>query len=89
MIIIIETTIKISLNILFIVLLLIIILRDFVSFFLLYEIVFTLIIFAIVLLGYSYERLIAAFLIIFYSFLFSSPILMILLLFDHSFLIKE
>jgi hypothetical protein len=45
--------------------------------------------FAIVLLGYSYERLIAAFLIIFYSFLFSSPILIILLLFDHSFLIKE
>jgi len=87
--IIIETTIKVSLNILFIVLLFIIILRDFVSFFLLYEIVFILIIFAIVLLGYSYERLIAAFLIIFYSFLFSSPILMILLLFDHSFLIKE
>jgi hypothetical protein len=70
-------------------LLLIIVLSDFLSFFLLYEIVFILIMFAIVLLGYSYERLIAAFLIIFYSFLFSSPILIILLLFDHSFLIKE
>ncbi len=88
-IIIIETTIKTRLNILFVVLLLIIVLSDFLSFFLLYEIVFILIMFAIVLLGYSYERLIAAFLIIFYSFLFSSPILIILLLFDHSFLIKE
>jgi len=88
-IIIIETTIKTSLNILFVILLLIILLSDFVSFFLLYEIVFIIIMFAIVLLGYSYERLIAAFLIIFYSFLFSSPILIMLVLFDHSFLIKE
>jgi len=58
-------------------------------FFLLYEIVFILIIFTIVLLGYRYERLIAAFLIIFYSFLFSSPALIIILLFDYTFLIKE
>jgi len=58
-------------------------------FFLLYEIVFILIMFTIVLLGYRYERLIAAFLIIFYSFLFSSPALMIILLFDYTFLIKE
>lgn len=41
------------------------------------------------LLGYRYERLIAAFLIIFYSFIFSSPVLIILLIFDYSFLIKE
>jgi len=41
------------------------------------------------LLGYRYERLIAAFLIIFYSFLFSSPALIIILLFDYTFLIKE
>jgi len=41
------------------------------------------------LLGYRYERLIAAFLIIFYSFLFSSPTLMIILLFDYRFLMKE
>jgi len=46
-------------------------------------------IFVIILLGYSYERLIAAFLIMFYSFLFSSPVLIILLLFDHRFLIKN
>jgi len=51
--------------------------------------VFILIIFVIVLLGYRFERLIAAFLIIFYSFLFSSPILIILLLFDKRFLMKE
>jgi len=41
------------------------------------------------LLGYRFERLIAAFLIIFYSFLFSSPTLIIILVFDHRFLIKE
>jgi len=74
---------------LFLVLLYIIILRDLISFFLLYEIVFILIIFIIVLLGYRYERLIATFLIIFYSFLFSRPVLIILLLFDYRFLIKE
>ena len=62
---------------------------DLVSFFLLYEIVFILIIFVILLLGYSYERLIAAFLIMFYSFMFSSPVLIILILFDYTFLIKE
>jgi len=56
---------------------------------LIYEIVFILIIFTIVLLGYRYERLIAAFLIIFYSFLFSRPTLIIILIFDYTFLIKE
>jgi NADH-quinone oxidoreductase subunit M len=45
--------------------------------------------FSIILLGYSYERLIASFLIIFYSFLFSRPILIIILLFDNTFLIKN
>lgn len=89
MILIVEIRFKISLNFLFIVLLYIMILRDLVSFFLLYEIVFILIIFVIVLLGYRFERLIAAFLIIFYSFLFSSPVLIILILFDYRFLIKE
>ncbi len=63
--------------------------RRLVVFFLFYEMVFILIIFVIILLGYSYERLIAAFLMIFYSFLFSSPVLIILLLFDHRFLIKN
>jgi len=84
-----EFRYKISLNFLFIILLYIIIVRDLVVFFFLYEIVFILIIFVIILLGYSYERLIAAFLIIFYSFLFSSPTLIIILLFDNRFLMKE
>ncbi len=88
-ILIIDFRFKIRLIFLFVVLYYIIILNNLVSFFLLYEIIFVLIIFAIILLGYSFERLIAGFLIIFYSFLFSSPILIILLLFDHRFLIKE
>ena len=86
---IVEFRFKISLNFLFLVLLYIIIVRDLITFFLLYEIVFILIIFVIVLLGYRFERLLAAFIIIFYSFLFSSPTLIIILLFDFSFLIKQ
>jgi hypothetical protein len=85
----IEVFYKIRINFLFVVLLITITIRDLLRFFLLYEIVFTLIIFTIVLLGYSFERLIAAFIIIFYSFLFSRPVLIILLLFDSTFLIKE
>lgn len=46
------------------------------------------IIFTIILLGYSYERLIAGYLIIFYSFLFSSPVIIIFLIFDFLFLFK-
>ena len=49
---------------------------------------FVLIIFTIILLGYSYERLIAGYLIIFYSFLFSSPVIIIFLIFDYLFLFK-
>ena len=84
-----DFTYKISLNMLYTALFFIMIVRDLVTFFLIYEIVFILIIFVIVLLGYRFERLIAAFLIIFYSFLFSSPTLIIILVFDHTFLIKE
>lgn len=62
---------------------------DLVIFFLLYEIVFILIIFTIVLLGYRFERLIAAFLIMFYSFLFSRPTLIMVMVFEKRFLIKE
>jgi len=80
---------KLSLNFLFFILFYLIILNDLISFFLLYEIIFILIIFVIILLGYNYERLIASFLIIFYSFLFSRPILIIILLFNYRFLIKE
>ncbi len=54
-----------------------------------YEIVFILIIFVIILLGYNYERLIAAYLMIFYSFLFSRPRLIIIIIFDYTFLIKN
>lgn len=63
--------------------------RRFLVFFFYYEIVFILIIFVILLLGYSYERLIAAYLIIFYSFIFSRPVLILLLVFDYQFLIKN
>lgn len=88
-VIIVEIRFKISLNFLFIILFYIMLVRDLIVFFLIYEIVFILIIFTIILLGYRFERLIAAFLIIFYSFLFSSPTLIIILIFDNTFLIKE
>jgi len=84
-----EFSFKMRLNFLFIILFFIMIVSDLIMFFLIYEIVFILIIFVIVLLGYRFERLIAAFLMIFYSFLFSSPTLIIILVFDHTFLIKE
>lgn len=86
---IVEFSFKIRLNFLCLVLILIMIVRDLVVFFLMYEIVFILIIFVIVLLGYSFERLIAAFIMIFYSFLFSSPTLIMILVFDYRFLIKQ
>jgi len=88
-ILIVEFRYKIRLNFLFIILLYIIMVSNLVSFFLIYEIVFILIMFVIVLLGYRYERLIAAFLIIFYSFIFSSPVIIILIIFDYTFFIKE
>ena len=87
-ILIVETSMKIRLNLLFIVLFYLMWTNNLITFFLLYEIIFILIMFVIILLGYSFERLIAAFLIMFYSFLFSSPVLIIILLFDHRFLIK-
>jgi len=86
---IIEISYKRRLNFLLIILLYIILVRDLVMFFFIYEIVFILIIFAIVFLGYRYERLLASFLIMFYSFIFSSPSLLIILLFDRTFMIKS
>lgn len=80
---------KFRLNIIFLALIYLIRVRNFIVFFYLYEIVFILIMFSIILLGYSYERLIASFLIMFYSFLFSRPALLIILLLDHNFLIKN
>lgn len=89
MVLIVNVRYKIRLNIMLVLLLYLIRVRDLIVFFYLYEIIFILILFSIILLGYSYERLMAAFLIIFYSFLFSRPILIIILLFDHTFLIKN
>lgn len=60
-----------------------------VVFYFIYEIVFVLIMFVIMVLGYSYERLSALYLIIFYSFLFSRPCLMLILVIDYSFIIKQ
>jgi len=80
---------KISLNFIFLILLYLITVRNFIVFFYMYEIVFILIIFSIIMLGYRYERLLASFMIMFYSFLFSSPVLLIILLLDHRFLIKN
>lgn len=88
-IIIVEFFIKFSLIYLLFVLIFIIYVNNIVIFFLLYEIIFILIIFVILFLGYSYERLLAGFLIMFYSFLFSSPVLIMILFFDHRFLIKS
>ena len=89
MVLIIEISLKIRLNLLFIVLFFIIRVRDLIRFFLIYEIVFILIIFSILVLGYRYERLIAGYLILFYSFLFSRPALIILIVFDYRFLFKN
>jgi len=80
---------KFRLNLVLIVLAWIIRVRSFLVFFLFYEIIFILIIFRIVLLGYRYERLVAVYLIMFYSFVFSRPIIIILLLFDSVFIIKR
>jgi NADH:ubiquinone oxidoreductase subunit 4 (subunit M) len=80
---------KFRLNFIYLVLFYLIILSNLIFFFLLYEMIFILIIFSIVLLGYRFERLVAAFLILFYSFLFSRPVLIMLILFDCGFLMKE
>ena len=85
----IETGLKFSINFMFVILLFTILVNNLIRFFLIYEIVFILIIFTIVVLGYRFERLIAGFIMIFYSFLFSSPTLIILLVFDYRFLIKS
>lgn len=86
---IVEIRYKISLNFMLISLIYLIRVSDLLVFFYLYEIVFILIIFSIILLGYRYERLLASFIIIFYSFVFSSPVLLIVLLLDHRFLVKN
>lgn len=84
----IETSIKSRIILIFISLFYGMLFNNLVSFFLIYEIVFVFIMFSLLVLGYRYERLIAGFLIIFYSFLFSRPTLIILIVFDYRFLIK-
>lgn len=83
-----EISFKFSLNIFFFILIYLIWVSNFLIFFIFYEMVFVLIIFVIILLGYSYERLIAGYLMIFYSFLFSRPIMILFLTFDNIFLLK-
>lgn len=85
----IEISFKLSLNLLFYILIYLIWVSNFMYFFFFYEIIFILIIFVIILLGYRYERLLAAYLIIFYSFLFSRPIMILFLIFDSVFLLKS
>lgn len=84
-----EITFKLRLNMLLLRLIYLMYVSNFFIFFFLYEIVFVLIIFVIVLLGYRFERLIAAYLMMFYSFLFSSPMIMLFLVFDYVFLFKS
>jgi len=75
--------------IIILVLILILIVSNIVVFFIFYEMLFVLIMFSILVLGYSFERLIAGFIIIFYSFLFSSPTLILLVLVDNQSLLLE
>lgn len=76
-------------NIIFILLFFILQISNWIIFYFLYEMVFICIIFSIMILGYSYERLSALYLIIFYSFLFSSPCLMVIVSLDYCFIIKS
>lgn len=84
-----ETRFKFRLILLFIRMYFIIKFNDFIIFFIVYEIVFIFIIFTILILGYRFERLIASYLIIFYSFIFSRPRLILVILIDKTFLIKS
>jgi len=82
---------KILVRVVFIivVLRLIIIVNRLVVFFLFYEMLFILIMFSILILGYRFERLIAGFIIMFYSFLFSSPTIILLIIMDSQYLLLE
>lgn len=88
-ILIVEIRIKLSLNFLFVVLFYLIRINNLVRFFFFYEIVFILIIFSIILLGYRFERLIARFMMMFYSFMFSRPVIIMIIIFDKIFFIKS
>lgn len=80
---------KLRLNILLILIYFSMIVSNWVSFYIIYEIIFIFTIFAIILIGYRFERLFASYLILFYSFLFSRPILITILIINKVFFIKE
>jgi len=63
--------------------------NSFVVFFIYYELLFILIMFSILVLGYRFERLVAGFMMMFYSFLFSSPTLILLVMMDRHILLLE
>lgn len=86
---IIEINFKFRLFLLFMRIFFIIKFSDFIIFFIVYEIVFIFIIFTIIILGYRFERLIASYLMIFYSFIFSRPSLILVIMIDKRFLIKS
>jgi len=67
----------------------IVLVNSFVAFFILYELLFILIMFSILVLGYRFERLVAGFMMMFYSFLFSSPTLILLIMIDNYRLLLE
>jgi len=81
--------ILVSVVLMMVVLSLIILVNRMVVFFLFYEMLFVLIMFSILVLGYRFERLIAGFIIIFYSFLFSSPTMILLIMMDRQYLLLE
>lgn len=80
---------RLSLRVIIVLLSLILRTRSIWVFYFMYEIIFIFIIFSIIILGYRFERLSALYLIIFYSFLFSSPCLAIFLVRENIFLIKN
>lgn len=80
---------KLRLNFLLVLLYYAFYLSNWLRFYILYEIVFIIIIFVIILIGYSFERLIASYFILFYSLLFSRPVIIIILIFNKNFFIKH
>lgn len=79
----------IRVNMLFILLFVMLQVSNWFVFYFIYEIVFVFIIFVIIALGYRYERLAALYLIMCYSFFFSRPCLIVIVVLDQRFLIKN
>jgi NADH-ubiquinone oxidoreductase chain 4 len=81
--------ILLSVVIIIVILYLIVVVNNLVVFFILYEFLFVLIMFSILILGYSFERSVAGFIIMFYPFLLSSPTLILLIIIDKQFFLLE